>query len=272
MNNRILAIVVTYYPEKELLEKNISAFINYVDKIIIWENTPESVKLSYRIVNAKIEYFGDSANSISRGLNYAWRYAKENGYHYLLTMDQDSLLFEFETLKNYAFLHSTEMMILGPTLSDTDYEKSSLKTVRCEKIITSGMLIPVKILDLLGGYNEKLKVDGIDTDLCLRANLQGIHVCQVNGCFLQQRFGQPLVYKGKETRMISYSARRLRSILGAHVYLMRKYPNMSDATKKEIMNNLIKTRLKSILRFEDNKISKTYHLLMGIIDGVLMKV
>ena len=47
MEMRILAIVVTYYPEKELLKKNISAFIDHVDKVLIWENTPEQEKLNY---------------------------------------------------------------------------------------------------------------------------------------------------------------------------------------------------------------------------------
>ena len=90
---KILAIVVTYYPEKNLLKKNINAFIEYVDKVLIWENTPESEKLSFRFIHdEKIEYCGDGINSISHALNYGWKYAKRNGYDYLLTMDQDSIL------------------------------------------------------------------------------------------------------------------------------------------------------------------------------------
>lgn len=37
---RILVILVTYKPEEEILKRNIEAFIDYVDKILIWENTP----------------------------------------------------------------------------------------------------------------------------------------------------------------------------------------------------------------------------------------
>jgi len=53
MENKILAIVVTYFPEKDLLEKNISAFIDYVDKVLIWENTPEKQRLQYRYTNTQ---------------------------------------------------------------------------------------------------------------------------------------------------------------------------------------------------------------------------
>lgn len=274
-NNRILAIVVTYYPEKELLERNLFAFIDKVDKVLIWENTSEDEKLSYRFINhQKAEYCGDGINSISHALNYAWRYAKENGYNYLLTMDQDSLLLNFEVLKEYAFSHSTEMMILGPVFYQTNTEKASFTTKKCEEIITSGMLIPVKVLDCIGGYDERFSIDGIDTELCLRADLQGICSYQVNGCFLQQRFGQPLVryYNGKKYLINSYSAERLRSILRAHVYLMRKYSNMSNTTRRYIKKYYIKDRLMEILLFEDKKISKSLHLLMGIIEGMLMKI
>ena len=97
ITTKILAIVVTYYPEKDLLEKNVQAFINQVDKVLIWENTPSPDKLDYRfITHEKVEYHGDGINSISRALNYAWEYANENGYDYLLTMDQDSFFENFD--------------------------------------------------------------------------------------------------------------------------------------------------------------------------------
>jgi rhamnosyltransferase len=271
----ILAIVVTYYPEKELLERNIAAFIDEVDKVLIWENTPEDQKLLYRFINhPKADYCGDGINSISHALNYAWQYAAKYGYDYLLTMDQDSVLFNFEILKEYAFSHSEKMMILGPSFSQADTEGESLTAKKSEEIITSGTLIPVKVLDCLGGYDENLTIDGIDTELCLRANLQGIFSYQVYGCGLRQKFGQPQIkyYRGRKILINSYPAKRLRSILRVHIYLMRKYPNMSDYTRNHIKKHYIKNRVKEILLFEDKKIPKCYNLAMGIIEGMLIKV
>ena len=72
--NHILAIVVTYYPDKQLLGDNIAAFIDHVDKVLVWENTPDLDKEAFRIpAGGKIEYCGDGNNSISRTLNYGWR-------------------------------------------------------------------------------------------------------------------------------------------------------------------------------------------------------
>ena len=57
--NKILAIVVTYYPEKELLERNVQAFIDHVDKVLIWENTPSPDKLDYRFIeHEKVDQSG----------------------------------------------------------------------------------------------------------------------------------------------------------------------------------------------------------------------
>jgi hypothetical protein len=53
---------------------------------------------------------------------------------------------------------------------------------------------------------------------------------------------------------------------------MKKYPNMSDSTRKYIKKHYIKDRIKEILLFEDMKFSKCYNLAMGIIEGSLMKV
>ena len=115
---RILAIVITYYPEKELMEKNVSAFIDDVNKVLIWENTPESDKLKYRFIeHEKVEYCGDGINSISHGLNYGWHYANNGGYDYLLTMDQDSILINFAAMKEYVKSHIYERIIIGPSLN-----------------------------------------------------------------------------------------------------------------------------------------------------------
>jgi len=55
--NNILAVVITFYPEKELLISNINAFFPYVDKVLVWENTPSDEADNYRFVqNDKVEY------------------------------------------------------------------------------------------------------------------------------------------------------------------------------------------------------------------------
>lgn len=43
---KLIAIVITYFPEEKDLIQNISSYINDVDQLIIWENTPKD-KINY---------------------------------------------------------------------------------------------------------------------------------------------------------------------------------------------------------------------------------
>jgi hypothetical protein len=38
---KILAISVTFYPDKELFERSVSSFVDFVDEVLVWENTPK---------------------------------------------------------------------------------------------------------------------------------------------------------------------------------------------------------------------------------------
>ena len=277
---KILAVVVTYYPEKELLEKNVSAFIEHVYKVLIWENTPESEKLQYRFVHGdKIEYCGDGVNSISHGLNYGWHYAKDHGYDYLLTMDQDSVLINFAAMKDYAKSHFHERIIIGPSLNMDEIQFESVKKDKIEAkivdtLITSGSLFRVVILNELEGWDEKLIIDGVDTDLILRAELKSIFPYQVKNCNLRQRFGKPQVryFLGKRHEFSIYSSNRLKSIVRAHIYLIRKYKSMPFGMRKYIVRHYFVEKLIEIIQFESHKISKILAMLIGIYQGYKLKV
>ena len=273
---KILAIVITYFPEKELLEKNVAAFINDVDKVVIWENTLEPEKERYRFVNhEKVEYYGDGINSISHGLNFGWKYAKQNGYDYLLTMDQDSVFEDFQYLKRYGEEHLGEKVLLGPCYnSDSCVQRKNNTATKTETLLTSGTLLNITVLDELGGYDEQLAIDGIDTDLCLRANRMGIYSYRVENCILIHRLGKPQVKYlfGKQFLLSSYSAERLESILKTHIYLIRKHKNMSKEIRKYIIRHYIVERIRDIVLFEDDKFKKITYMIKGIVKGLLVKI
>lgn len=277
---KILAIVVTYYPEKNLLKKNINAFIEYVDKVLIWENTPESEKLSSRFIHdEKIEYCGDGINSISHALNYGWKYAKRNGYDYLLTMDQDSILVNFTLVKEYVKQHYREKALLSPHINMPNIKPvisivNNIRVTRVDGLITSGSLFYIGLLDILNGFNETLSIDGIDTDLYLRADQLGIPSYRINNYNLVQRFGEPQIRYlfGKRYELTTYSAHRLESILQSHIYIMRKYRNMSAQTKKYIVRHYVVGRIRDVIFFESDKMSKIISLCRGIIKGLFVKL
>ena len=267
---KILAIVVTYYPEKELLISNINAFFNRVDKILVWENTLKNAdKYRYIQESTKLEYCGDGLNSISRALNYAWKYANQYGFDYLLTMDQDSLWVNFDyflsrTVNNiYA-----PFGIYGPCVNDKVYENEFYN----HDLITSGMLVPVSILNEIGGYNECFRIDGIDTYLCYSVQEKGYGTYSVANCMLKQRFGD---FGGTSFAKFSfstynYSSIRLYEIFKSQIIIMRRFK--TDANYKKAFRIRIRKWPIKILLAENDKWNKLKAIFKGVKDGLFFNI
>lgn len=271
---RFVAIVITYYPEKELLLSNIRSFIDYVDKVLIWENTPESEKMQFRFIEGeKIEYCGDGENSISKALNYAWKYAENNGFDFLLTMDQDSRFNNFDFYKDSVLKHSTCHGVCIWTPEIEGYNISCLSDiVEIKMPITSGMILPVKALNIIGGWNEFFQIDSVDDDFSLRAHSFGIKTFLIKGALMKQCFGNPVVrrFMGHEINLRNYSSRRLYEIYRNNLILIRKYPQF-DYIKKNFRNVWIKQIL-WILLFEKKKFYKLISIIRGCFVGLTIKI
>jgi len=270
MNNRVLTIVVTYTPSRELLKKNISAIIDDVDWILIWENTPEGEKLQYRyICDSKVEYCGDGINSISHALNYAWKYAEINGYDYLLTMDQDSVWDDFKTYRKKVMSYIDKSdRVLGPNA----YYSSINKLVECDHIITSGMLLKIDTINKIGGWNETFSIDCVDDEFCLRAKRKGIKSFYIGDCILHQTYGNPCQVKffWKTIVLRNDSPERLYSIYRSHVILVRMFPEFKTV-KKELVNFWIPL-IKWTLLFEKQRLKKFLAINKGIIQGLFFRI
>lgn len=268
---KILSIVVTYYPSKKLLEDNINAFIDFVDKVLIWENTPKEERDHYRFIfREKVEYCGDGINSISRALNYAWKYAKMNKFDYLLTMDQDSVWNNVEVFLNKTIFNvDAPFGIYGPCINEEIHQELFSQT----ELITSGMLSPISIIDKIGGYNEFFRIDGIDTWLCYKAKELDIGTYRVSGCVLNQHYGN--LHKERIGRIyvfhtLDYPPIRLYEIFKSYVLILRRF-HTSKRLKKQFFYELLVKHTIKVLLIENKKYAKIKAILSGIMDGLFYK-
>lgn len=270
MKTGILAIVVTYYPNKDLLINNINSFIDNVDKIIIWENTPLQEKEQYRFIDyPKIEYYGDSVNSISRALNFAWHYAQNNDYKFLLTMDQDSIWENFGYfIKHVNEMYNTDDTIYVPQIVPGKILVESF--CKTEWAITSGMLIPISALNRLGGYNESFIIDGIDMDICFRAKEMGIDILMLKNGVLKQKYGNPTSKKMlfRKFSCSNYSPNRLQEIYSSHIYFLRFY-KISIRGRYDLLKKCFAIIPIKVLFYEKNKQRKIFAIIKGIYNGFI---
>lgn len=269
----VLAVIVTYNPDRELLHKNLDAFVDDVDRLLIWDNTPGTTghDLYREFDQNKIVYIGKGNNcGISKALNFALRYAIDYGYDYLLTMDQDSVWHGFKAFKNAVMKkNESERCICGPYAGvDTKTEIRKKGFVRNRWQITSGMLVRTCVLKAIGGYNEAFMVDCVDIELCLRAKTFGVYSYYCYEGFLQQRYGIPskTFFWGKERNYTYYSPFRVRGILGGHISLYRKYKH--PELPKEI-KFYTKEAVKSMIYSRKHVFKLFVAILGGFFDGLL---
>ena len=277
---KILAVIVAYHPETSLIRRNIAAFVDDVDKILIWRNSPLNEK-AIADGFSKVEFCGECANTgIPKALNYAWHHARENGYSHLLTMDQDSVWENFRGYLDSALAPDAPTGIFGPRINGTmGYEEylpagyQHMDIVPYPFVITSGMLVSVQLIDRIGGWDEAMFVDGVDMEFVFHARELGIYTYRISGCNLIHRLGNTYKKKflGRTYTVHNYSPARLYSLYSSHIMVMRKYPSAIIMTPLFRRQNYRQRPIR-ILLGEKHRFAKLAAIIRGIRDGRRAKI
>lgn len=271
---KTLAVLISYYPDLEQTRDNILQFIDHIDTLIIWENTPEVERDKFRIdlpeYNYKIINMSCGENMfIAFPLNEAIKYARSNQFTHLLTMDQDSS-FEKGHFKRYieiVKLLKETIYIFGPN-PNYCYPNNTDNPIQVNALITSGNIVNIVIFNSIGLYREDYKIDCVDYEFCFRAARNGYKCFMISSILLKQEFGK--LQKTKLGYYISnYSALRLYYIARNNIKLYREYKDF--IALKTVLNRILKPFVKIILS-ESNKIPKINALVKGGIAGVTHKI
>ncbi len=228
---RILAIVVLYFPEKPVAQLD-------VDDTIIVDNTHNNI-------------------GVAAALNKGLKKAIDEGYDWLLTMDQDSV-FEagaLDELKSVAFSCKENIAIVSPF----HYIKKPVRTQSIEEVpftMTSGNLLRVSAAKAVGPFEEKLFIDSVDNEYCLRLRKHGFKVIRVNRSILHHSLGT------LKNNIVTHDATRRYYITRNMLYVMKKYfPKFFLFGSKELTKSFL-----LILFIESEKIPKLQAMARGASD------
>lgn len=199
-DKRILAGIVLYNPEMELLKKNIDALQPQVDQIVFVDNHSENLAEILALAKErKIRLIRNSSNlGIAKALNQILESASQLGYNWYLTMDQDSIVSE-NLIEEYKKAMHLNPGILCPYLlnnqkmSKEEYE--ALELPEFQQIedpilcITSAALNNTHAARDIGGYNEALFIDCVDVDFNIRM-MEKYDILKANHACLIQAMGE----------------------------------------------------------------------------------
>ena len=171
---KMLGVVTLYNPDPQVAAANILRYLSFLDKLIIWDNSPIKANLKHHIFaslqNAskrdiyveRIEWRGNGENlCIAPAINFAWHYAEENGFDLLLIMDQDS---QWNSFKEYrkqveCYWKEGKKWVFTPYFKGYEFSPEDGPVRQLRVFINSGTIIPTEILTKVGGADERLPLD-----------------------------------------------------------------------------------------------------------------
>ncbi len=272
--SKVAAVIVLYNPDSSVLT-NIKSFIDQVERVYVVNNSDEiddSLYLKIKSLKNAVYIYNKGNIGIAAALNVGANKAIEEGFDYLLTMDQDSeaspsmvinLLGCFSKDSNIALVSPVVLHKIGKP-----FVQESEKV--CEQVYsvwTSGNLIDLNVFNAAGGFNEELFIDYVDHEFCLRLNQMGFKIYKCNKTHIKHSLGNieeiKLIFR--KVYPTNHSAVRLYYRTRNRFYVKKIYKNVLPEFFKEDDIQFWKGFLKAIL-FEKSKIKKIKFCLMGYID------
>lgn len=190
--NPVLAVVVLYHPPPTLAN-TIRSFGGITKNVLLIDNSETSFFDFDHLQDTEPDFSftlirNGRNEGIAAALNRACAVAREQGCQWLLTMDQDSIFdaSAAATLLNYAGAARAGVAIVSP------YHVTPGATVphflrEAEPIrftMTSGNLLRLAAVQACGPFEEKLFIDSVDHEYCLRLRKAGFDIVRVNSARL----------------------------------------------------------------------------------------
>lgn len=273
---KVYGIVILFTPDISVID-NIKSYLQYLDKLFIYDNSPISNLDLFQSLypEFEIEYIHNGNNDgISKSINIVAKKLYNTRNSWLLTMDQDSSFpaYSFPKMIDIAKSADQNVGILSPFhMTALNNNKSKVAIEKKMTVMTSGNLLNIAAHKKIGGFDEKYFIDCVDWEYCLNLNTKGYQVLTLNDIELNHGLGMPF----KTTSLL----RRKNMVILNHNHIRRYYITrnkllISSQYKKEYpkrcrryLYSLIKD-LKKIVLYEDKKALKIIFFIKGIKDFV----
>ena len=275
-NHRVkyAACVTLYNPDMGVVD-NIKTYANGVERIYVIDNSEEQqcdVENDIKQIE-NVQYYKMNGNKgVSFALNLALKCAIKDGYDYLLTMDQDTRFYPGQINrfidKINQYIVSGNYKRVGIFAADTSSQdnKHNKNDELVSLVLTSGNFINTKIINDIGGFDDRLFIDWIDQDICYRLKKVGYKIILFREIGIKHNLGER-----QKVKMGCVCFEITVHNVVRYYYMTR---NKFYVLKKNHISIIKKTRfylgtIASIVRiiaFEKDKVSKVSAIVYGYID------
>lgn len=273
MKFQYAAVIVLYKPELDLLKRNISQVLQTpITSLILIDNSPTELdnRFLQTFNSSIIKYVYNNGNKgIAYALNVGLEIAENHNYKWVLQLDQDSIIPTnmIDVYDTFLSCSNEKVGILCPTILQGEEKETG--DIACISnsffAITSGSLINIRAWNEIGRYDEKLFIDGVDHDLCIRLRQKKYQIIQFDQLYLNHRLG---IVKRKNILgynfrvKVGYPPFRMYYIVRNYHYIKKKYKTPELATHP-VFNQKLWKKYRIIVLFENNKIQYLFAILFA---------
>jgi len=280
----ICAVVVTYNPCAGDVA-NLAGIRRQVSGLVVVDNgSPIGSLDTFPINNGdpNVAIIRNGRNlGLPAALNIGIRWAADHDYEWVILFDQDSTVtdgFVQAMLRTYwEHPRREEVGIVAPLyISRTtgDVIANSPRFVGkglLRAAMTSGSLIPMKIVKKYGEYEERLFIDYLDYEYSLRLRSQGLIIVQSSEAQLLHELGFSVTRSlpcGLRLTLMNHKAERVYYLMRNRVWVTMRYGHTFPGLYiRNLLGQLY--LVATTVLFEKQKFKKLWYSLRGLIDGLL---
>lgn len=244
----VCAVVVTHRPDLAVLAELLAVLAPQVGRIVLVDNaSPDPAFRNFCAGHPEVQLLALPEN---RGLAHALNAGIERarslaGIACVLLMDQDSVpspgMVQALGVALAKLATQGKIAAVGPCFRDVREFAAApfvrirfpfnrrlrcdgrCAEIRCDFLITSGCLVPLAVLDAVGGMDDALFIDNVDLDWCFRASAAGYALYGVCAAGLGHRLGDARKrIPGLPRGIVVHAPRRLYYMMRNRVLLYRR--------------------------------------------------
>ena len=284
----VLATVVTFHPGADLVH-NLGALRRQVAAVLVIDNgSADFASVERAALAAGCQVMRNPDNlGIAAALNQAADLARAQGYAWLATFDQDSAV-STGALAGLLAVYTSHpdrerIAIMAMSHRDRatgrDYQRPSdvlAETPQWRSVrttITSGSLVRCEALDRVGRFDERLFIDGVDHDFCLRCRRAGLLVIEGSEQVMDHSLGAVSLHRllGRTIACTNHSPTRRYYITRNSLELSARYAAFDWVWSLRNAVHLIDANL-SALTFEERRGAKAKAMIQGAWDFAIRRL
>jgi len=280
----VCGVVVSYHPDRDFFDR-IKRIVPQVRQTVIVDNGSSS-QMTERMRELADEYdihliLNHHNAGLADALNTGTRWAIAQGHHWVLTLDQDTVVQPnmvdsfTEVFRWYPF--PERLAVIGSNYQDRTTGKvlrdeaapGQGPAIEIAAVLTSGSLVSVDAFQAFGGFRADFFIDCVDFEYCLRARSRGFHVLMTSKPTMEHGIGHLTEHRllWKTVGTSNHSPARQYFLARNSLILVREYFRKEPSWIRKFFWAWIKSIVRVVL-LEEQRIPKIGHVLRGCADGI----